>query len=136
LDVVRIEALGKGPAGNATDFPIWSKLSDEQRSSELILQISITAAALIWNQVAVLHDEQGTDCLAEPVLAQMRRRLTDHLYILAETVERKTSSPAEHLGSLVDSHLLENEHYGEYAKNTIARYEDLRTLASQLAREI
>jgi len=106
------------------------------RSSELILQISITAAALIWNQVAVLHDEQGTDCLAEPVLAQMRRRLTDHLYILAEAVERKTSSPAEHLSSLVDRHLLENEHYGEYAKNTIARYEDLRTLASQLAGEI
>jgi hypothetical protein len=30
LNVVRIDALGKGPAGNATDFPIWSKLSDEQ----------------------------------------------------------------------------------------------------------
>ena len=84
-------------------------------------------------QVAVLHNEQGTDCLAEPVLTQMRRRLTDHLYILAEAVERRTSSPAEHLGSLVDRHLLENEHYGEYAKNTIARYEDLRTLVSQLA---
>jgi len=106
------------------------------RSSELILQISITAAALIWNQVAVLHDEQGTDSLAEPVLAQMRRRLTDHLNILAEALERKTSSPAEHLGSLADRHLLENEHYGEYAKNTIARYEDLQTLASQLAGEI
>jgi multidrug resistance protein MdtO len=31
------------------------------RSSELILQISITAAALIWNQVAVLHDERDRD---------------------------------------------------------------------------
>ena len=48
----------------------------------------------------------------------------------------KTSDFKGHLGSLVDRHLLENEHYGEYAKNTIARYEDLRTLASQLAREI
>jgi multidrug resistance protein MdtO len=106
------------------------------RSSELILQTSITAAALIWNQVAVLHDEQAINFLAEPVLAQMRRRLTDHLNILAEAVERKTSSPAEHLGTLVDRHLLENEHYGEYAKNTIARYEDLQTLTWQLAGEI
>jgi hypothetical protein len=30
LNVVRIEALGRGPAGNATDFPIFSALSDEQ----------------------------------------------------------------------------------------------------------
>jgi multidrug resistance protein MdtO len=106
------------------------------RSSELILQISITAAALIWNQVAVLHDEQDIDFLAEPGLVEMRRRLADRLNLVAEAVERKTSSPAEHLGSLVDRHLLENEHYGEYAKNTIARYEDLQTLASQLGGEI
>ena len=30
LNVVRIEALGAGPAGNATDFPIYSDLPDEQ----------------------------------------------------------------------------------------------------------
>ena len=30
LNVVRIEALGEGPAGNATDFPVYSDLPDEQ----------------------------------------------------------------------------------------------------------
>ena len=30
LNVVRIEASGGGPAGNATDFPIFCDLSDEQ----------------------------------------------------------------------------------------------------------
>ena len=30
LNVVRIKALGAGPAGNATDFPIFSDLPDEQ----------------------------------------------------------------------------------------------------------
>lgn len=30
LNVVRIDRLGSGPAGNATDFPIFSSLSDEQ----------------------------------------------------------------------------------------------------------
>lgn len=30
LNVVRVEAPGQGPAGNATDFPIFSDLSDEQ----------------------------------------------------------------------------------------------------------
>jgi hypothetical protein len=30
LNVVRVEALGAGPAGNATDFPIFTELPDEQ----------------------------------------------------------------------------------------------------------
>ncbi|MEQ8412071.1 MAG: hypothetical protein RIC51_03715 [Erythrobacter sp.] len=30
LNVVRIEGFHKGPAGNATDFPIFSDLPDEQ----------------------------------------------------------------------------------------------------------
>jgi multidrug resistance protein MdtO len=106
------------------------------RSSELILQISITAAALIWNQVAVLRDEQGLDFLAEPGLVEMRRRLADRLNVLAEAVVRKTSWSEEHLGSFVSRHLLGSEHYGEYVRNTIARYEDLQTLASQLGGEI
>jgi multidrug resistance protein MdtO len=54
------------------------------RSSELILQISITAAALIWNQVAVLHDEQDIDSFAEPGLVEMRRKLADYMNLMAE----------------------------------------------------
>jgi hypothetical protein len=30
LNVVRIERLGAGPAGNATDFPIFTDLPDDQ----------------------------------------------------------------------------------------------------------
>lgn len=30
LNVVRVEGLDQGPAGNATDFPIYSDLPDEQ----------------------------------------------------------------------------------------------------------
>jgi multidrug resistance protein MdtO len=106
------------------------------RSSELILKISITAAALIWNQVAVLHDAQGIDFRAEPGLVEMRRRLADRLNILAEAVVRKTSLPEERLGSFVSRHLLGSEHYGEYARNTIARYEDLQVLTTQLGGEV
>jgi multidrug resistance protein MdtO len=67
-------------------------------------------------------------------LVEMRRKLADHLNSLAEAVERKISLPAERLESFVSRHLLESEHYGEYVRNTIARYEDLQALAITLAR--
>jgi multidrug resistance protein MdtO len=105
------------------------------RSSELILQISITAAALIWNQVAVLHDEQGIDFFAEPDLVEMRRKLADHLNVMAEAIARKTGFPPEASARLASPSLLNNEHNGEYTRNTIARYEDLQNLASALSRE-
>lgn len=52
LNVVRIEKLGAGPAGNATDFPIFSTLSDEQ-----ILVAFVTAVSAI------------TGCELEPDIA-------------------------------------------------------------------
>jgi multidrug resistance protein MdtO len=105
------------------------------RSSELILQISITAAALIWNQVAVLHDEQNVDFFAEPGLVEMRRKLAGHLNFMAEAVVRKTGFPSEYSAGLASPSLLNSEHNGEYTRNTIARYEDLQNLASALSRE-
>lgn len=40
LNVVRIEQLGEGPAGNATDFPIYSNLSDEQILEAFVASVS------------------------------------------------------------------------------------------------
>ena len=42
LNVVRIEALGGGPAGSATDFPVFSNLPDEQ-----ILEAFVTTVSAI-----------------------------------------------------------------------------------------
>lgn len=40
LNVVRIERPGGGPAGNATDFPIFSTLSDEQILEAFVAAVS------------------------------------------------------------------------------------------------
>lgn len=40
LNVVRIDRRGGGPAGNATDFPIFSDLSDEQILYAFVLSVS------------------------------------------------------------------------------------------------
>jgi multidrug resistance protein MdtO len=105
------------------------------RSRELILQISITAAALIWNQVAVLHDQRDIDVFAEVGLVEMRRKLADHMNVMAEAIAQKTGLPTEYSAKLASPSLLNIERNGEYTRNTLARYEDLRALASALSRE-
>ena len=49
---------------------------------------------------------------------------------------RKTALPVELLETLVSPHLLESDHYGEYPRNTIARYKDLQTLVVRLGGEV
>ncbi len=47
LNVVRVERPGAGPAGNATDFPIFSDLSDEQILVAFVTSVSaITGCTL------------------------------------------------------------------------------------------
>lgn len=41
LNIVRIERLGAGPAGNATDFPIFSDLPDEQILLAFVYAVSV-----------------------------------------------------------------------------------------------
>jgi multidrug resistance protein MdtO len=119
----------------AVEYEFGVDRDQHLRSSELILQISITSAALIWNQVAVLHDQQGIDVSSEPGLVEMRRKLADHMNVMAEAIGRKTGFPPESSAGLASPSLLNSEHNGEYTRNTIARYEDLQNLASALSRE-
>jgi multidrug resistance protein MdtO len=119
----------------AVEFEFGVDREKHLRSSELIRQISITAAALVWNQVAVLHDEHDIDLFAEPGLVEMRRKLADHVNVMAEAIARKTGFPSESSASLVRPSLLNSERNGEYTRKTIARYEDLQNLASALSRE-
>jgi multidrug resistance protein MdtO len=105
------------------------------RSSELILQSSLTAAGLIWNQVAFLHDDWRVDFTAEPSLVEMRRKLADHLNSMAESIDRREAISLHDAAGLVSPSLLDSKHYSEYVRNTIARYEDLRNLAAMISRE-
>lgn len=53
LNVVRVEKRGGGPAGNATDFPIFSELSDTQILNAFVAAVSaITGCALVEEDLA------------------------------------------------------------------------------------
>lgn len=119
----------------AVDYEFGSDHEQHIRSSELILQTSIAAAALYWNQVAYLHEEQDQDFAAEPGLTAMRRKMAERLNSMADSVDRKTALSPDDAASLVNPSLLTSEQFGEYTRNTTARFEDLQTLTSRLTAE-
>ena len=136
LDSVR-DRVGKNISAlrsmrEAVEYEFGDDRQQHVLSSELIVQSSLAAAALIWNQVAVLHGQQESGFRTAPGLVEMRRKLADRLNSLAHTVESKTMLAAEHLESVVSRQEIEGEPYGDYVRNTIARYEELQTLASRL----
>lgn len=45
LNVVRIEKAGSGPAGNATDFPIYSSVPHRQILESFVLMVSAVTGA-------------------------------------------------------------------------------------------
>src|SRR5262249_28942203 len=79
----------------AVEYEFGVDREQHVRSSEVILRISVTAAALVWNQLAILHDEHDMHLITEPDLVEMRRKLAEHMNIMAESIVQKTVIYAE-----------------------------------------
>jgi multidrug resistance protein MdtO len=103
------------------------------RAGDTILRVSLITAGLIWNQLALFHDEHEADLINQPALAEMRSKIAQHLNFFAEAVVRKNSVGTEKMASITSSLLLGSEQYGQYAQNTIALCEDLHALVSTLS---
>ena len=140
LDILR-DRLGKDIANlrTLTDSVEYEFGVDRElhiRSGEMILRTGITAAALFWNQLAFLHNEADIGFVTEPRLTELRRKLAEHLEAMAKAVVTKTTFPPEYAATLTTPDLLEDPHYGEYARNTVARYEELQAFTSALSLQV
>jgi multidrug resistance protein MdtO len=67
---------------------------------------------------------------------ELRRKLAMHLDAMADAVVQKTTFSPEYPATLTTSELLEDPHYGEYARNTVARYEELQAFVSALSLQV
>jgi multidrug resistance protein MdtO len=106
--------------------------------AEQILRTALTAVALLWNELAVLHKEEDADFLSDPGLVDLRRRLTEKLDALVALTLHEPGQPAPPdvaAAGPVSVHpaTLEHPRYGEYAQNTIARYRELQSLVEASA---
>ena len=102
-------------------------------TAEQILRAALTAVALLWNELSVLHKEDDEDFLRDPGLIEMRRKMASHLATLVSSVKQESRlqdaahSPEPPL-SFAPMDLLEHPRYGEYVQNSIARFRELETI--------
>ena len=135
------DRIGKNIANLRTlndtvEYEFGQDIEANIRSAQIILRAGITAAALFWNQLAVLHSETDIGFATEPRLTELRRKLAEHLDAMADAVTQKTTFSSEYAATLAPSDLLEDPLYGEYARNAVARYEELQAFTSSLSLQV
>jgi multidrug resistance protein MdtO len=87
-----------------------------------LMQMSMTAVALVWNHAA-RFDELEQDYLREdPALVSLRQTVEEGLSSMADAVEKKRSTTAELLVGA--------ESGSEYVRLTIARFNELQSLSA------
>ncbi|WP_263357291.1 FUSC family protein [Acidicapsa ligni] len=96
--------------------------------AQQILRAALVAVALVWNELTILHSEQDADFLSQSGLRDLRKNIALQLDALAASVVGQSSAPAVSLPVSVDAEILQHPRYGEYMRQTLARYEELRSL--------
>jgi len=136
-DVLR-DQVGKAVAdirsmNGSVPYEFGANREQQIQIGDMILRATLTCGALFWNQLAILHNEEDSDYLTDPGLCDMRYKLAGHIDAMANAVERNSAIPLEAPESIVKPALLADPRYGEYARITAARYQELQNLTAILS---
>jgi multidrug resistance protein MdtO len=122
---------------DAVEYEFGTDRARQMETSETIVRTALTAVALLWNELVVLHEMEDADFLANPDLMKIRLRLKDDMNALADAVLQKSTpefaiSITEESVESAKTELLKHPRYGEYTQNLIARYKELRSIVGSL----
>jgi hypothetical protein len=96
------------------------------------MQISMTAVALVWNHAELLHRRDEGPYPSPPELVRFRQALAERLSSIADALDQEGSLDQNSLLDTVDLESTAAKSESEYARNTIARFRELRVLALSL----
>jgi len=102
---------------------------------DMILRATLTAAAIFWNQLALLHNEADADYLAKPELQAMREKLALDMNTLADAAVNQSPVTVNPTSAFIDAPFLTDPRYGEYTRNTLARFEELETFTASFSQQ-
>ncbi len=131
------DQLGKTIAGVRTmndtiDYEFGVDRKQHKQAGDIILRAALSAVASFWNQFSILHNDQDGDFLTEPALRHLRSALADGIDTMAQSTLQKTDFAVIHPEALIDPSLLTHPRYGEYVRNSIARFDELQNFVIQL----
>ncbi|SFS04936.1 multidrug resistance protein MdtO [Granulicella pectinivorans] len=121
-------------ANTSVPFEFGAHREEHIQTGDMILRSAITAAALFWNQLSVLHNAQDLDYLRNPELRAMRQRLAAQLIAMADGVASTEPIASKNSEVLLTPAILANPRYAEYATNTLDRFEELQNFVAILER--
>ena len=140
-DVLR-DRIGKTMAAirtmnDAVEYEFGAGRERQIETAERILRAALTAVALIWNELAILHKAEDTDFLTNAALIKLRRQMEQSLnalalYVLQEAAPENSAFSAERLSQFAEGDLLSHPRYGEYARH-LARFRELQAIVAGLA---
>jgi len=120
----------------AVDFEFGVNREEHARAADMIISAALHAGSIFWNQLAFLHQEGHADFFDDSRLVEMRHKLAAQMDAIAASVVRKGPVPAVHCSALVPAAVLEDSRFGEYTRNSLARYDELQAIADRLSREV
>jgi multidrug resistance protein MdtO len=131
------DQIGKTVAGirsmnDTIEYEFGVDRSLHELTGQTIIRAALALVAFFWNQFAVLHREQDLDFLTQPELVAMRRRMAEGMDAMANATTNKVAFTVTNLDSLVDHSFLIHPRYGEFARNSVDRYQELQVVVSHL----
>jgi multidrug resistance protein MdtO len=131
------DQIGKTVAAMRTlndtvEYEFGVDIAAHRRSSETVLGAALTSVAFFWNQFAVLHRPEDHDFVTQPELMAMRARMADGLEKMSVAVTHKKGFEEEFPSDVLDAKILGSPRYGEYARNSVDRYEELERIVETL----
>jgi len=106
----------------AAQYEFGADREGHVRTAGKLMEISMTAGALVWNHVAILNQPNESDSTSHPGLVSLRQAVKDGLVSIAEAIENKHSRQAERL--------VADDASSEYVRLTTVRFNELQLLSA------
>ncbi len=99
------------------------------RAGRILMEISMTAIALVWSHATLIHREEPGGSVSRPAFVKLRQSVAQGLLLMAEALrEIPYALNAVTIPDLEDA----AGATPEYARNTVARFHELQSLALTL----
>ncbi len=106
----------------AAQYEFGSDRDGHIRTAGKLMQMSMTAVALVWNHVAILDELHEDNSKSHPGLAHLRRTVREGLDSIANAIEKEYSMETQPL--------VAGESSSEYERLTILRFNELQSSAA------